>query len=149
MRKTLLLAALVAVPATVWAQSTPGVPWTVTSKVVDLTVPGAPGFMLKMAKGKSQSSKKCLTAGQTIAVLLAPNPKMQCRMLGQQIADGRYTQTLSCPQKRGQPMKVTRTGTYDANGFTGRAEMTGEAPKGAMRILLDQRATRAAGTCRA
>lgn len=148
MRQILLFAALVGAPAISSAQSVETERWDVTSKVVDLVVPGAPGFLLRMAKGKSRAERKCVAATPSAATLLAPDPKAQCRIDKQQIADGRYLQVLGCPQKRGAPMHVIRTGTYDASGFTGRAEMTGQTPKGAMRVLLDQRATRVAGKCR-
>ncbi|KQT33762.1 hypothetical protein ASG29_04425 [Sphingomonas sp. Leaf412] len=119
-----------------------------TSTVVDLTVPGAPGFLLKMAKGKSRKEHKCLAPGQGIAAVLAPDPKAQCRIERQETTDGRYSQALLCPQKKGEPMRVVRSGTYDDRGFAGRAEMTGRTAKGAMRVLLDQRAARVGGTCR-
>ena len=129
------------------AQSSAPVRWDVTSTVVDLTVPGAPGFMLRMAKGKSRAEKKCVPAGQNIAAVLAPDPKAKCRVDSQQVADGRYSQVLSCPQRKGAPMRITRSGTYDTTGFTGRADMMGQTPKGPMKIALTQRAARVAGKC--
>ena len=141
-------AALIACPVAGSAEPVAPARWDVTSTVVDLTVPGAPGFLLKMAKGKSRKERKCLAAGQGIAALLVPDPKAQCRIDKQEAADGRYSQVLICPQKRGEPMRIVRSGTYDDRGFVGRAEMTGRTAKGAMRILLDQRAARVGGTCR-
>ncbi len=147
MRNKITAALLMAWSASGSAQTTPPVKWDVTSTVVDLAVPGAPKFLLRMAKGKSRAEHKCLPAGSTVAALLTPDPKAQCRIDSQQIADGRYVQALSCPQRRGEPMKINRFGTYDASGFTGRAEMTGQAAKGVMHVVLDQRATRVAGIC--
>ncbi len=147
MRNPILLAAIVALPAAGSAQAPVAERWDVTSTVVDLTVPGAPGFLLRMARGKSRAEHKCVAAGQPVAAILTPDPKAQCRIDRQQIGDGRYVQALTCPQKRGTPMQVVRSGTYDASGFAGRAEMTGQTPKGAMRIVLDQRAARVAGKC--
>jgi hypothetical protein len=147
MRTPILPALLLALPAAGSAQSTPPVRWAVTSTVVDLTVPGTPGFLLKMAKGKSRTEHKCVPAGHSMAALLEPDPKSQCRVDSQQFADGRYTQALTCTQRSGEPMKASRVGTYDANGFAGRLEMTGQSPKGAVRMVLDQRAARAPGKC--
>jgi hypothetical protein len=104
--------------------------------VVDLTIPGASGFLMRMARGKSRAEYKCVAAGTSVAALLAPNPKAPCRIERQQIADGRYTQALTCPQRSGEPLQISRTGTYTATGFTGRAEVTGQTAKGAMRIIL-------------
>jgi len=115
--------------------------WDVTSKVVDLTVPGVPGFLLRMMRGKSKAERKHLSSGQGLEALLMPDPKARCRIDSQRITDGRYTQTLSCPQKKGDWMRISRTGTYDTEGFTGRATVTGTTPKGALNIVLDQRAT--------
>ncbi|RYF16458.1 MAG: DUF3617 family protein [Oxalobacteraceae bacterium] len=49
--------------------------WDVTSKVVDLTVPGVPGFLVRMMKGKSKAERKHLSGGQGIEALLTPDPK--------------------------------------------------------------------------
>lgn len=147
MRTPILPALLLILPAAGSAQSAPPVRWAVTSTVVDLTMPGTPGFLLKMAKGKSKAEHKCIPAGQTVTALLAPDPKSQCRVDSEHIADGRYTQALTCSQRSGEPMKANRVGTYDANGFAGRLEMTGQSPKGAVRVVLDQRAARASGKC--
>jgi hypothetical protein len=147
MRRFILAAVLFSLPASAAAQSPPFERWDVTSTVVDLSVPGAPGFLLGMAKGKSRAEHKCVAAGHTVAALLAPDPKAQCRIDKQQIGDGRYMQALTCPQKRGAPMQVNRTGTYNGSGFVGRAEMRGQTPKGAIHIVLDQRAARIAGKC--
>lgn len=117
--------------------------WDVTSKMVDLTVPGVPRFFLRMAVGKSKAERKQLAAGQGIEALLAPDPKAQCRIESQTVADGRYAQELACPQKKGTPMRIVRAGSYDTTGFVGQAIVTGMTPKGALRIVLDQRARRA------
>ena len=115
--------------------------WDITSTVVDLTVPGVPGFLLRMMKGKSKAKRKHLSSGQGIETLLTPDPKARCRIDSQRVADGRYAQSLSCPQKKGHWIRISRTGTYDATGFTGRATVAGLTPKGALNIVLDQRAT--------
>lgn len=115
--------------------------WDVTSKVVDLTAPGIPGFLVRMMKGKSKAERKHLSSGQGIEALQMPDPKAQCRIDSQRVADGRYAQTLRCSQKKGDWMRISRTGTYDTAGFAGRATVTGTTPKGALNIVLDQRAT--------
>jgi hypothetical protein len=96
-----------------------------------------------MARGKSKAERKQIAAGQGIKDLLAPDPKAKCRIESQSIAEGRYDQVLMCPQKSGEPMRITRTGSYDATGFTGQAIVNGRTSKGALRIILDQRASRA------
>lgn len=124
--------------------------WDVVSTAVDLVIPGAPGFMLRMMKGRSKTERKCIspTAAQGgIAALLVPDAKAKCRVDTVQIGGGRYTQTLSCPQKQGEPLLVSRAGSYDADGFTGRLKMNGQTPKGAMAITIDQTARHVAGTC--
>ena len=69
-------------------------------------------------------------------------------MDGLQLGAGRYSQTLTCPQKKGAPIQISRSGSYDAAGFTGRLTMAGQTPKGAMAITVDQSARHVAGTCR-
>lgn len=116
--------------------------WDVTSTVTDIAVPGAPGFILRMMRGKSKAEHKRLPAAQGVEALLVPDPKARCRVESQRVADGRYAQTLSCPQTRGEPMQIVRAGSYDGTGFVGQATVTGTTPKGAMRIVLSQRAAR-------
>ena len=116
--------------------------WDVTSTVTELDVPGVPGFLVRMMRGKSKAEHKRLAAGQGIEALIAPDPKAQCRVESQRIADGRYAQSLTCPQKRGEPMRIARSGTYSATGFVGVATVAGTTPKGPLRIVLAQRATR-------
>jgi hypothetical protein len=111
--------------------------WDVRSTTVDMSVPGMPTFVARMMRGKSKVEHKRLAAGQGVEALLAPDPKANCR-----IADGRYRQTLTCPQKRGQPVQVTRAGSYSQKGFAGDATVAGRTDKGPMRISLTQRATR-------
>lgn len=110
-------------------------------------MPGVPGFVQRLARGHATTERKCLPAGQTIAALLAPNPKAQCHVDTPMTTNGRYEQTLTCPQKQGSPLTVTRSGVYDASGFRGRAFVTGATKKGPMSIILDQRASRSPGTC--
>jgi len=147
MRTLPVIGLVLALSAAATAQSVRPERWDVTSTVAELTIPGAPGFLLKMAKGRSRAEHKCVAPGAGIAALLVPDPKAKCRIDSQQIANGRYAQVLVCPQKKGAPMTIRRAGTYDANGFAGRAEANGQTPKGASRIVLDQRAARVAGTC--
>lgn len=138
-------------PGVLPAQSVAPGRWAVKSTAVELDIPGAPKFLLRMAKGRSKTEEKCLTPDQAkigIAAVLAPDPKAQCRVDSLQVAGGRYAQMLSCPQKKGPPLKIAREGTYQAGGFSGQAQMQGVTPKGAMRIRLDQRATHVAGACR-
>ena len=142
---------LAAVPTVAAAQAlTPG-KWDVTSTAVDLDIPGAPKFMLRMMKGRSKTEHKCVAPEQAklgIAALLTPDPKAKCRVDSVQIGEGRYAQLLSCPQKNAAPIKISRIGRYDAGGFSGQLLMSGATPKGAMRIKLDQRALHVAGSCR-
>lgn len=136
---------LAVIPAAAQAQALQSGSWDVTSKVVDLTVPGLPGFFVHMIRGKSKAEHKRLSSGEGIEMLLAPDPKAQCRIDSQRIADGRYLQALTCPQKHGEPLHIARAGTYTIAGFVGRASITGATPKGAMNITLDQRAARIGG----
>lgn len=116
--------------------------WDVTSTVVDAAIPGAPGFIVRMMRGKSRAEHKTVPAGQTVEALLAPDPKAKCRIDSQRVGDGRYAQELTCPRKRGEPMRIIRAGTYTDSGFVGRATVSGTAPKGPLNIVLDQRAAR-------
>jgi hypothetical protein len=142
------VAALIAFPSvtTVAAASTvqavPAGRWDVTSTVVEMTIPGVPGFLVRMMRGKSKAEHKRVSAGQGVEVLFVPDPKAKCRVDSQRVADGRYAQTLSCPQKQREPLHIVRTGTYDGTGFVGQAMVTGTTPKGAMKIVLNQRAAR-------
>jgi hypothetical protein len=117
--------------------------WDVTSTTAEISVPGMPGFVARMMKGKSKTERKRLSAGQGMEALIAPDPKGRCHVDVQHVANGKYDQALTCPQKRGEPVHVSRTGTYDKTGFVGRATVTGTTPKGPMRIVVSQRATRA------
>lgn len=145
--RNLPFAVLLLLPAAAPAQSPAAGAWQIKSTVVELDVAGLPGFVQHMAKGHASTERKCLPPNQSFAVLLAPDPKAQCRIDRAVIADGRYTQTLTCPQKQGTPTTVVRTGTYDGGGFTGRVSLTGSTSKGPMRITLDQRAVRSSGIC--
>ncbi len=137
-------AVLVMIPTAALAadQTLPSGQWGITSTTVEMSVPGLPGFAARMMRGKSKTERKRLSEGQGVSELIAPDPKAGCRIDGQQVTNGRYEQTLSCPQKRGEPIHVVRIGNYDRSGFAGRATVTGITPKGAMRIVLDQRAAR-------
>ncbi|WP_174291488.1 DUF3617 domain-containing protein [Sphingomonas bacterium] len=136
---------LVLVPASASAQAVQPGNWDVTSKVVDLAIPGVPGFLARMIKGKSKAEHKRLSAGEGIEALLLPDPKAMCRVDTQRIGDGHYAQTLSCPQKHGEPMHITRTGSYGTGGFVGQATVTGTTPKGPLSIALEQHAARVGG----
>lgn len=138
----ILAAAIVAQPVSAPAPVVQPSAWKVASTVVDLAVPGIPHFLVRMARGKTKAERKSIAAGEGIDALLAPDPKARCRIESQRIAEGRYAQTLACPQKEGAPMIIVRTGGYDATGFAGQAVVTGTTPKGALRIVLAQRATR-------
>jgi hypothetical protein len=148
---SLIGAMLLFFPAAVAAQAMPTGKWDVTSTAVDLDIPGAPSFLLRMMKGRSKSEHKCLSPGQAgsgVAALLTPDPKAQGEVDSLQLESGHYRQTLTCPQKSGSPIRINRSGTYDASGFAGRLDMIGQTPKGAMHIILDQKATHVAGICR-
>jgi hypothetical protein len=116
--------------------------WDVTSKVVEFVAPGVPGFVARMIRGKSRAEHKRLSSGEGLESLLLPDPKARCRVDSQMVRGGRYAQTLTCPQKNGGPLRIDRSGTFDASGFVGRATVIGTTPKGALRIVLDQRAAR-------
>ena len=81
--------------------------WDIKSTVVTLAVPGLPGFIQRMAKGRTKAERKRLVAEQGIEALLAPDPKATCRIDSQHVAQGRYNQVPTCPQKKGQPMQVS------------------------------------------
>ncbi|MBW6527505.1 DUF3617 domain-containing protein [Sphingomonas sp. RHCKR7] len=138
----LLALALVAQPDTTVPPRMESGAWDVTSRIVDISVPGLPGFLARMARGKSKAEHKRVVPGQGVETLLAPDPKAQCRVESQRVADGRYAQTLACPQKKGTPLQIVRSGSYDVTGFAGQAIVTGTTPRGALRIVLDQRASR-------
>jgi hypothetical protein len=136
-------ASLILLPAAAAADQglAPG-KWDVTSTTVEMSVPGLPGFIARRMQGKSKVERKRLSAGQGVEALIAPDPKAQCRVEVQHVGAGKFDQTLTCPQKRGEAVHVTRAGTYDATGFVGRTTVTGTTAKGAMRIVLNQRAAR-------
>ena len=136
---TMMLAGLAAPAA---AQAVQPGAWDVTSTVIDLSVPGVPGFLQRMVRGKSKAEHKRLTAGQDVGALLAPDPNARCRVDSQTVEAGRYAQSLTCPQKKGDPLRIVRTGTYDARGFAGQATVTGVTPKGPLSIALAQHAAR-------
>ena len=138
----LVASALALLPATAPAHAIRPGAWDVTSTVVEFSVPGVPGFLQRMARGKTKAENKRLAPRQGVEALLAPDPKANCRIDNQTVAEGRYTQTLTCPQKRGGPMQISRVGTYDATGFVGRATVTGAVQGGTLTIVLDQRALR-------
>lgn len=98
-----------------------------------------------MIRGRSKAERKRLAAGDGLAALLAPDPKARCRVDDQRVGDGRYSQTLTCPQSKGDPVHIARSGSYDAGGFAGQATVSGATPKGPLRIVLDQRAARVGG----
>lgn len=123
-------------------QALPTGRWGITSTTVEMSVPGLPAFVARMMRGKSKTELKRLSVGQGVTALIAPDPKAGCHIDSQQIAEGRYSQTLSCPQKRGELIRVIRAGSYDRSGFSGQAVVTGTTPKGPMRISLSQRAAR-------
>lgn len=148
-RPALLL--LVLLPTALSAQSVSPGNWDVKSTAVELVIPGTPGFMLKMMKGRSKTEHKCLLPDQARtgpAALFAPDPKAKCSVERSQIAGGHIDQVMMCPQKKGPPVRATRTGTYNATGVTARLTMAGETPKGPMRVVIDQTASRTEPKCR-
>lgn len=144
MRRWIALAVVV-LPGAALAQAVQPGAWDVTSTLSELSVPGVPSFLQRMARGHSSAEHKRLLAGQGVEALLAPDPKARCRVDSQNVAGGRYAQALTCPQKRGGTVSISRTGTYDASGFVGTATVTGATAKGALRIALAQRAARVGG----
>lgn len=145
-----ILFALVLVPGMAAAQAIEPGRWDVVSTAVELVVPGTPGFLLRMMKGRSKTEHKCVVpaAAQTgVGALLTPDPKAQCHVDSLHIGDGRYAQTLTCPQKKGDPMHIMRSGTYTAAGFSGRMKMAGPTSKGPLAVTIDQSATHSPGKC--
>ena len=138
----LLIFPLLTIPTLATAQAVQPGRWDVTSTIVELAAPGVPGFLQRMARGHSSTEHKLLSAGQEVEALLAPDPKARCVVDSQRIANGRYAQVLSCPQKQGEPVHITRTGTYDASGLSGQATVAGVTSKGELRIVLNQHAVR-------
>lgn len=140
----IIAAALIILPPVALAADQALAPgrWDITSTLVEMSVPGSPRFLARTMKGKSKAEHKRLLASQGVEALIAPDPNARCRVDTQHIANGKYDQVLTCPQKRGEPVRVTRAGTYDKTGFVGRATVTGTTAKGPMRIVLDQRAAR-------
>lgn len=120
--------------------------WTITSKPVELTVPGVPGFLLGMAK-KTRTEKRCLSpaqAQQGIAALIAPKKAKTCTLESRDVAAATVRQVYACRAKDGRVVRATLTGRYDASSFAGRFEMAGDTAKGAMRVVVDQSARRTA-----
>lgn len=147
-RPVLLLAFL---PTSLAAQSVSPGNWDVKSTAVELVIPGTSGFMLKMMKGRSKTEHKCLLPDQARAgpgALFVPDPKSKCAVERSQIAGGHIDQIMMCPQKKGPPIRATRTGTYSTAGFTARLTMAGETPKGPMRVVIDQTASHTGAKCR-
>lgn len=141
---------LLALPSALAAQAIAPGAWTGRITVREVTAPGVPGFLLRMARGKSKSEKRCLSpalAATGIAALLAPDPKAKCTVASQHVAEGHYDQVLICPQKSGAPLKVVRAGTYSAAGLSGRVTMDGASPKGAFHFAGDQSFTRTGDRC--
>ncbi len=147
----ILLAPVLLCPAATSAQSLPAGNWAIKSTAVDLEIPGAPGFMLRMMRGNSKTEHKCIAPDQArtgVATLFVPRPDAKCTVERAQFDGGRIDHVMLCPQKKGPPMRVVRAGSYGASGFTARMTMTGQTDKGAMRIVADQVATRAGPTCK-
>lgn len=138
-------------PGTAVAQAIQPGNWDVKATAIELVVPGTPGFLLRMMKGKSKIEHKCVTPDQAIAgisALLVPDPKSLCRVESSVVADGRIAQAMMCPQKGGGTLRAIRSGSYTETGFTARLTMAGQTPKGATRIVVDQAAVRTASVCR-
>ena len=103
MRRWFAFALLIS-PVSVFAQSIQPGKWDVTSTAVDLVVPGAPAFLLRMMKGKSKTERKCLdqsAANTGVAALLVPDPKAQCRVESLQVGAGRLCAVADLPAEIG------------------------------------------------
>ena len=138
-------------PSALTAQAVSPGNWDVKSTAVELVVPGTPGFMLRMMKGRSKTDYKCLVPEQArtgAAALFSPDPKAKCIIERSSVAGGHVDQVMMCPQKKGDPVRVTRTGTYNGTSFTARLIMSGQTPKGPSRIVVDQAGTHTAAKCR-
>lgn len=151
MPRPLLAALFLLAPAALPAQAIAPGRWDVVSRAVDLAIPGTPGFLLSMARGKSRTENKCLTPDQAatgIAALLVPRVQANCTVQRAVVADGRIDHAMLCPQKGGTPLAVVRTGRYTPAGFALRMTMTGSTPKGPMHIVADQTAVHAGAKCK-
>ncbi|TVV74760.1 DUF3617 domain-containing protein [Sphingomonas solaris] len=145
----LLLLPVLPVPAA--AQSLLPGNWDVTSKSVELVVPGAPGFLLRMMRGKSKTEHKCLPVAEArngVATLLAPKPEAKCTIERSVIAGGHIDHVMACPQKKGPPLHVSSVGSYATTTFNVRTTMTGQTDKGPLRIVADPAAVRTDTRCR-
>ena len=91
----------------------------------------------------------CAVLGsKRVAALFVPKPEARCTVERAQFAGGRIDHVMTCPQKKGPPMRIVRAGSYGATGFTARMTMTGDTDKGAMRIVADQVAARTGPVCK-
>ena len=90
-------------PTAATAQAVQPGAWDVTSTIVELSVPGVPGFIQRMVRGRSKAEHKRLAAGESVAALLAPDPKAHCRVESQTIDGGRYAPNRRLPTEEGRP----------------------------------------------
>lgn len=146
-----LALALLASPGLAEAPSIQPGNWDVTSTAVDLMLPGTPGLLLRMMRGKSKVDHKCIAPDQArtgLAAIVAPDPKAKCRVESLTVTGNRFDQVMACPNKDGGTLRIARSGSFTVDGFTARMTMTGQSPKGAMRVVVDQVAKRTAPSCR-
>jgi hypothetical protein len=151
MAMTRLPLLLLLVPAGLSAQAIAPGEWTGRLTVREIVAPGVPGFLLRMARGKSRTERKCISpvlAATGPVALLAPDPKANCTVASQHLANGRYDQVLMCPQKKGPPLRIDRTGRYDVAGLVGQVAMNGNSDRGAFRFVGAQTVMRTGATCR-
>lgn len=126
--------------------------WDVKSTAVDLVVPGTPGFVLRMMRGKSKVDHKCIAPEQAkagLAAVLSPDAKAKCQVESLTVSGDRFEQAVNCPSKDNGTLHIVRSGTFTADSYTARMTMTGQSAKGATRVVIDQLAKRTAQACRA
>ena len=122
--------------------------YDVTFRVSDVGADGVPSFLLRMAKGRTRTERKCVPSGEGgPAVLIAPDAKAKCRVDRQTIANGRFEQQFTCPQKDGRTTTAVRNGAFTPTGYTASLVITGTTPKGKLRLTGEQTARYAGARC--
>ncbi len=139
-----LLAIAIAFAAQPGATVTPPVQagaWDVRSKVVDLAIPGVPAsssYGAGQEQGGAQAGRG--GAGYRGAARTRPQGAVPDREPDRRRWSLRADAGLSAEEGHADAHRPL--GSYSATGFVGQAIVTGTTPKGALRIVLDQQASR-------
>ncbi|MEO0500178.1 MAG: DUF3617 domain-containing protein [Pseudomonadota bacterium] len=124
--------------------------WESISKVVDFEMalpPGMPEGMMDMMKsqmvGKPQRDTQCITRADLDEApeRMFAETDGQCRYDRFDMSGGRMTGVATC-QMQGATMRMTTTGTHDANSYKGVGVMEGDGEMGAMTIRTEFTGTR-------